>query len=152
MVGTSEWRYGQDDPENLGGTARTLDSVNGRCDLGHGVVSKVGQAFVSVSVIIDVSQNGISIIDDTDSMLFTSEGWVTTRPNSEGRSDIYIFGYGSDHREALQAFYAISGKPPVLPRWALGNWWSRFCQPYPVDCDLNDADDQTRTPTRAIWS
>ena len=68
------------------------------------------------------------MIDDTNSMLFTSDGWVTTRSTTEGRSDIYVFGYGSDHREALQAFYAISGKPPVLPRWALGNWWSRYCE------------------------
>lgn len=47
VVGTSEWRYGQNDPENLGGTARTLDDVNGRCDLGHGVVSKVSRCQTS---------------------------------------------------------------------------------------------------------
>lgn len=41
MVGTSEWRYGQSDRENLGGTARTLDEVDGRCDLGTGIISKV---------------------------------------------------------------------------------------------------------------
>ena len=73
------------------------------------------------------------MIDDSHSMLFTTDGWVTTRSPSSSSSvgggassDIYIFGYGSEHREALQAFYAVSGRPPVLPRWALGNWWSRY--------------------------
>ena len=45
MIGTSEWRYGQHDPENLGGTARTLDDVNGRCDLGTGIISKVSLTY-----------------------------------------------------------------------------------------------------------
>ena len=31
-----------------------------------------------------------------------------------------------DYAGALQAFYAVSGRPPVLPRWTLGNWWSRY--------------------------
>ena len=29
-------------------------------------------------------------------------------------------------RARCEAFYAVSGPPPVLPRWALGNWWSRY--------------------------
>ena len=37
-----------------------------------------------------------------------------------------MFAYGHDYDEALRAFYAVSGRPPVLPRWALGNWWSRY--------------------------
>jgi hypothetical protein len=41
VIGTSEWRFGQPDRENLGGTARTLDEVDGRCDLGTGIISKV---------------------------------------------------------------------------------------------------------------
>jgi alpha-glucosidase (family GH31 glycosyl hydrolase) len=68
------------------------------------------------------------VIDDSKSMLFTEDGFVAAREQDSNRHDIYIFGYGSDHREALQAFYTVSGKPPVLPRWAFGNWWSRFCK------------------------
>ena len=66
------------------------------------------------------------MIDDSKSMLFTDDGWFTTR--QPGRSDIYIFCYGRDHRAALAAFYAVSGPPPVLPRWSLGNWWSKYCR------------------------
>ncbi|WP_217617437.1 TIM-barrel domain-containing protein, partial [Cellulomonas sp. GbtcB1] len=38
----------------------------------------------------------------------------------------YVFGYAHDHAEALRASHAVPGPVPVLPRWALGTWWSRF--------------------------
>lgn len=28
----------------------------------------------------------------------------------------------------MKAFYDLSGKTPLIPRWALGNWWSRYCE------------------------
>ena len=57
-------------------------------------------------------------------MVFDDEGWVAPRDGS--RTDLYVFGYGRDYRAAIRAFYAVSGPTPVLPRYALGNWWSRF--------------------------
>src|SRR5262249_5079270 len=57
-------------------------------------------------------------------MLFTPDGWVGGR--AEGRLDLYVFAYGLDHDAALQAFAALAGRPPLLPRWSLGNWWSRY--------------------------
>jgi alpha-glucosidase (family GH31 glycosyl hydrolase) len=59
-------------------------------------------------------------------MLFTSDGWVAARDG--GKSDLYLFAYGLDYRAALKAFYTVSGKTPLVPRWALGNWWSRYCE------------------------
>lgn len=114
----SVWRYGQDAGElggqfgqsedNLGGTARTLDDVDGAAPLEPGVVSRLGYA----------------VLDDSSSFLFDDEGWVA--PREPGRQDLYLFAYGHDYLEALQAFYEVSGPTPVLPRWALGNWWSRY--------------------------
>ena len=103
----SVWRYGEPVP-NLGGTARTLDNVDGDAPLEPGVVSSVG----------------VAVLDDSRSFLFTEDGWVAPRP--EGRTDLYVFAYGHDYEGALQAFFAVSGRPPVLPRWSLGNWWSRY--------------------------
>ncbi len=103
----SVWRFGEPVPD-LGGTARTLDNVDGRVDLEPGVVSRQGYA----------------ALDDSRSMVFSSDGWVA--PRHSGNSDLYVFAYGLDHAEALRAFYALSGPQPVLPRWALGNWWSRY--------------------------
>ena len=57
-------------------------------------------------------------------MLFTAEGWVDARV--PGRTDHYLFGYGRDYSAALRDFYKVSGDVPVVPRWALGNWWSRY--------------------------
>ena len=56
--------------------------------------------------------------------MFTDDGWVS--PRDGGGTDIYVFSYGNDYADALRAFYAVSGRTPVLPRWALGNWWSRY--------------------------
>ena len=103
----SVWRYGEDVP-GLGGTTRTLDDVDGRVPLEPGVVSRFG----------------VSVLDDSRSFLFDDDGWVG--PRAPGGIDLYVFAFGLDYAAALEALYAVSGRPPVLPRWALGNWWSRY--------------------------
>lgn len=103
------WRFGTPAVLNLGGTARTLDNCDGRCDMGEGVLSKAGYA----------------AIDDSKSMLFDGKGFVTTRPEGD-RVDGYLFCYGHDYKAAMSAFFSVSGKQPALPRYALGNWWSRY--------------------------
>ncbi|KAK8131963.1 hypothetical protein PG999_000136 [Apiospora kogelbergensis] len=106
----AEWRYGEEPGNaNLGGTARTLDDVDGRCDMGAGILSK----------------DGYAVLDDSDSMLFDGSGFVTPRRPGD-RIDGYLFCYGYDYQGAMQSFYAISGRQPVVPRWCLGNWWSRY--------------------------
>lgn len=105
---TGTWTYGQD-VSNLGGTTRTLDGVNGRTGLGPGILSR----------------DGMAVLDDAKSMLFEDNGWIAGRRSGE-RSDQYIFMYGRDYREAIRAFYAVSGSQPLLPRYAMGNWWSRY--------------------------
>ncbi|TCI98727.1 TIM-barrel domain-containing protein [Aeromicrobium sp. IC_218] len=103
----SVWRYGEDVPD-LGGTARTLDKADGEIDLEPGVVSRWGYA----------------VIDDSTTPVLTDDGWVEPRDGS--RQDVYVFAYGLDHREAVKALYAVSGGQPLLPKFALGNWWSRY--------------------------
>jgi glycosyl hydrolase family 31 len=58
-------------------------------------------------------------------MLFDADGWVTTLQPGQ-RVDCYVFAYGRDYKAAVKALYALSGNTPELPRWSLGNWWSRF--------------------------
>ncbi len=103
----SIWHYGEDF-EELGGTARTLDRVNGACPLERGLMSK----------------NGFSVLDDSRSLILTGDGWV--EPRRKGIKDIYFWGYGHDYRQCLKDFYYLCGKTPMLPRFALGNWWSRY--------------------------
>ena len=103
----SVWHYGEEF-ETLGGTARTLDLVDGRCDLGDGVCSR----------------NGYSVIDDSDTLLLEGDGWIGIR--KDNAIDAYFFGYGYDYLGAVKALYQLTGVPPMLPAYALGNWWSRY--------------------------
>ena len=103
----SIWHYSEE-IHDLKGTARTLDEVDGSTELEHGVLSRFGY----------------SVLDDGKSMLLTEDGWV--EPRCGGGEDIYFFGYGHDYLECLKDFYYLSGRSPMLPRFALGNWWSRY--------------------------
>ncbi|MEJ8283320.1 TIM-barrel domain-containing protein [Curtobacterium citreum] len=106
----NRWRWGQE-PRDLGGTGRTLDDVDGRMPLEPGILAR----------------DGITVLDDSESFLFEDDGWIGTRV--PGRRDVTVFAYGRDFDAALRAFHQVSGAPTRLPRWALGNWWSRY-HPY----------------------
>ena len=41
-------------------------------------------------------------------------------------SDKYYFAYGSSYRDAIADFFKLAGSVPLIPRFAFGNWWSRF--------------------------
>lgn len=110
----SVWRYGEPH-ETLGGTCRTLDGVDGRAELEPGIISK----------------NGFVALDDSNTMLFEADGWVGSR-RPGNRVDGYLFAFGRDYYAAVKAFWNISGCPPRIPSWALGNWWSRY-HPYTAD-------------------
>ena len=109
----SIWHYG-DAPDTLGGTARTLDNADGAIPLDDGIASSKGYA----------------VLDDGASMRMDAEGNLL--PAKEHGIDLYFFGYGRDFHGALRDFLKLSGKVPPLPRYALGNWWSRF-YPYSQD-------------------
>ncbi len=93
---------------NLGGTVRTLDMTAGIVKLSDGLMSR----------------DGVSYFDDSDSFAVLENGELKKRDVKE--NDVYIFAYGHDYSSALRDFYKISGKTPLVPRFALGNWWSRY--------------------------
>lgn len=102
------WHYG-DAPRTLKGTARTLDQVNGACELEEGLMS---------------FWSGCAPLDDSHTLLIGEDGWVV--PREQGGQDLYLFAYGHRYLEALKDFYRLCGRTPMLPRFALGNWWSRY--------------------------
>ena len=104
---STEWHYGEK-ADQLKGTACTLDGANGAIELEDGVISR----------------NGYTVIDDSERMVLTDDGWFDVR--REGVKDVYFFGYGHAYLECLQDYYRITGAPPLLPDYALGNWWSRY--------------------------
>ena len=92
---------------NLGGTYRTLDMVNGECELGKGIMSL----------------SGVSVIDDSKTVIINADGTIKERRKC---TDLYFFAYGKDFRGCLRDFFALCGKVPLVPRYCLGNWWSRY--------------------------
>lgn len=93
---------------NLKGTARTLDGTIGKIQLKDGVLSA----------------DGVALFDDSKSLLLGAGGMVEAREHKE--RDLYVFAFGKDYIGAVQALYALSGEVPLVPRFALGNWWSRY--------------------------
>ena len=104
------WHYSYPDHGNLGGTVRTLDSTDGRLSFPDGLVSRSGWA----------------VVDDSLSLIFDENEWLQPRETTPEKKDLYFFGYAQDYLSAITDYQRVSGKPDLLPRWALGNWWSRY--------------------------
>jgi len=104
------WRYGDANNTNLKGTIRTLDQSNGAEELDNGLISL----------------SGWSLYDDSKSLVFNSDGWLEHRGKPKQYQDLYFFGYGHDYLSCIKDFQKVSGEVPLIPRWALGNWWSRY--------------------------
>lgn len=101
---------------NLKGTSRTLDNYDGDINIVDHTKLELEEGVCSTS--------GVSFIDDSSSLILDENGLVRKREEKE--IDIYLFCYENQFLEAVQALYLITGKPPLLPKYALGNWWSRF--------------------------
>ncbi len=93
---------------NLKGTARTLDGTFGPIALKDGVLSA----------------DGVALLDDSKSLLLREDGMVAARATTE--RDIYVFAFGENHIGAVQALLQLTGEIPLVPRFVLGNWWSRY--------------------------
>lgn len=101
------WYFGNKTQRPLGGTARTLDRVDGACELERGLFSS----------------DGWEVIDDSATLIF-KDGWV--EPRRKGVIDMYLFGYDKEYLRGLKDFYYLTGPVPMLPRFAMGNWWCRW--------------------------
>lgn len=69
------------------------------------------------------SLDGFASIDDSNSKIFNARGNCLQRANPE--IDIYLFMYFTDFSLCLKDYYLLTGYPALIPRFALGNWWSR---------------------------
>ncbi len=97
-----------DNKKNLKGTARTLDQARGKVRLYDGVCSL----------------DGAAVIDDSKSLIVSDNGEIVSR--SGKAKDIYVFCYGHKYTEAVKALYKLTGETPLIPKYVLGNWWSRY--------------------------
>ncbi|NEG70110.1 alpha-glucosidase [Bifidobacterium sp. BRDM6] len=142
------WTYGDSSEGhgpggNLKGTARTLDEVDGRCELEDGVISHEGWAILddsSSNVLVptgessplDDSPAATQSTDESSSNAHRNPFGQWTAPRASRERDFYFFGYGHRYADAVADFQRLTGGTPLLPRFALGNWWSRY-YPYRQD-------------------
>jgi alpha-glucosidase (family GH31 glycosyl hydrolase) len=98
-------------PSNLGGWERSLDLQSDASALNNGLLS----------------HDGWYLIDDSQTALWDTRNWPTARPSHNGTyQDGYFFGYGHHYTTALSDLAQLTGASPLLPRWAFGNWYSRY--------------------------
>ena len=91
----------------LPGTARTLDTANGAVKLNPGITSAYGS----------------TVMDDSKSLIINPDGSISPREECKDR---YWFAYGTDYLRNLRDFFRLTGEVPLIPKYALGNWWSRY--------------------------
>jgi len=106
----STWHFKDENVGNLKGTYRTLDNRDGKVTLEQGLLS------------ID----GWALIDDSNTLVFNDNGWLVNREAHPDTFDYYFFGYGHDYQDCIRDYRILTGPVPLLPRWVLGNWWSRY--------------------------
>jgi len=102
-----EWFYTQKEVKNYGGTTVSLDNITKMPSLDKGLFS------------LDM----FLTIDDSNSLLLDENSNVYKR--EDGNKDIYLLAYSNDLNEVLKDYYTLTGYPAFIPRYALGNWWSR---------------------------
>jgi len=106
---------------NLRGTYSTLDRCNGNDYMETDAATVLRQIELDYGV---ASTSGVAVLDYTKSSVLKQDGLIYKERNDS--LDLYVFAYGHDYRAAVRAFYMICGDTPRIPRFAFGNWWSRY--------------------------
>lgn len=119
------WKPGMKQEQNLKGTFRTLDGLDGDRQTQALPDSKVGDTRQFEDGLI--AKDGWTLIDDSSSLLFDDSewAWAKTREAKECQ-DWYFMAYGHDYKAALKDFTVFAGKMPLPPRYTFGYWWSRY--------------------------
>ena len=99
-----EWYPGNKEVRNIGSICYSLDNLDNNLNLCKGLYSL----------------DGFCILDDSQNFAIDNEKFV---PRDENIVDLYLFVYRADLGLCLQDYFGLTGYPPMIPRYALGNWW-----------------------------
>ncbi len=100
------WYYGHPEARNYKGASTSIDvKMDG---------AKTNGLF---------SLDGFAAFYDHRSKLLEEDGTFVDPPKDH--QDVYLFFYHHDFFDALKDYFYLTGDPALLPRYALGNWWSR---------------------------
>ncbi len=109
----SVWYYGHPEVKNYGSPFTEINKEEGKIKFARSLYSL----------------DGFASFDDSNSKVIEEDG--TIRDRKEKELDIYVFAYLKDFSKALKDYFDLTGYPALIPRYALGNWWSR-------DLEYND--------------
>ncbi len=115
---TVNWWPGKKQRYNLKGTSRTLDNYDGEINLHTGKKLELEDGILS--------RDGWYFLDDSSGLRLDNSDWPWVYAAGNTGTDWYFLGYGTDFKSALYDFSQISGKVPLIPRYAFGYWWSRY--------------------------
>ena len=120
------WKPGMKQKENLKGTFRTLDGLEGDLQTQTWVSDmKQGEHRQFEDGIL--AKDGWTLIDESENLLFDDSEWAWVQERPEGEcQDWYFMAYGHDYKAALKDFTVFAGKMPLPPRFTFGYWWSRY--------------------------
>ena len=120
------WKPGMKQKENLKGTFRTLDGLDGDVQT-QTWVSDMKQGEIRQFEDGILAKDGWTLIDESENYLFDDSEWAWVKErDAKECQDWYFMAYGHDYKAALKDFTVFAGKMPLPPRFTFGYWWSRY--------------------------
>lgn len=108
------WYYGHPEVRNYYGSNISSEIKDGKEIINRGLYS----------------DDGVVSFDDSENYRISETG--SLEEPIKGNKDIYVFLYDKDFGLCVQDYFTLTGLPTLIPRYALGNWWSRDL-PYTTD-------------------
>ncbi|MCK8061053.1 MULTISPECIES: TIM-barrel domain-containing protein [unclassified Fusibacter] len=71
-----------------------------------------------------LSESGYFLYNDSKTPVYDHSKWPVERIGSN--LDYYIFIYDTDYRKALRDYRRLFGATPMIPKYTLGLWFSRY--------------------------
>ncbi len=105
--GEKAWYYKHPEVRNYGAPQSELFNKRGKYKFTKGLYS------------ID----GFASVDDSENEVINEGGEFVER--EEDVIDTYVFMYYKNYQQCLKDYFYLTGSPALIPRYALGNWWSR---------------------------
>lgn len=117
------------DMRYLGGYTRGFDTATYGpkygCPAGTPSASQCAAALPQMHPGI-LDQAGYRLLDDTQSAVWNSSGWVQPRTPGGDAQDGYLFVYGNKYSQALEDLNKLTGPSPLLDEANFGVWYSDY--------------------------
>jgi hypothetical protein len=117
------------DMRYLGGYTRGFDTATYGpgydCPAGTPTASQCTAALPEMHPGI-LDQAGYRLLDDTDSAVWTKDGWIQPRAPGGDVEDGYLFVYGDNYSQALEDLNKLTGPSPLLDEANFGVWYSDY--------------------------